>query len=164
MAINYFRHSASKKGPTACCWHCCTLYKCPRHFSKSASYSVPAGSSSRGGDVVVYVKQPSLQTPLCFCAYFCLYGPFNCISFHKFSRQLSAFSLCSSGLIFALLVLSVQAGNEWSEQSPKLLSSELKATTTTSPFNYCIFLKVLRLSSPRAHFHVVGMLRFKFLT
>ena len=26
------------------------------------------------------------------------YGPFNCISFHKFSRQLSAFSLCSSGL------------------------------------------------------------------
>ena len=35
----------------------------------------------------------------------CLYDPFNCISFHKFSRQLSAFSLCSSGLIFALLVL-----------------------------------------------------------
>ena len=30
--------------------------------------------------------------------YFCLYGPFNCISFHTFSRPLSAFSLCSSGL------------------------------------------------------------------
>ena len=42
----------------------------------------------------------------CSCVYFCLYGPFNCISFHKFSRQLSVFSLCSSGLISALLVLS----------------------------------------------------------
>ena len=40
------------------------------------------------------------------CACFCLYGPFNCISFHRFSRQLCAFSLCSSGLISALLVLS----------------------------------------------------------
>ena len=35
----------------------------------------------------------------CFSVYFCLYGPFNCIS-HKFSRPLSVFSLCSSGLIF----------------------------------------------------------------
>ena len=35
-----------------------------------------------------------------------LYSPFNCISFNKFSRQLSAFSLCSSGLISALSVLS----------------------------------------------------------
>ena len=26
-----------------------------------------------------------------FCVYFCLYGPFNCISFHKFFRQLSPF-------------------------------------------------------------------------
>ena len=40
------------------------------------------------------------------CVYFCLYGPFNRISFHKFSWQLSVFSLCSSGLISALLVLS----------------------------------------------------------
>ena len=42
----------------------------------------------------------------CSCVYFCLYGPFNCISFHQFSRQLSFFWLCSSGLISALLVLS----------------------------------------------------------
>ena len=28
----------------------------------------------------------------CFCIYFCLYGPFNCIStFHRCSRQLSVF-------------------------------------------------------------------------
>ena len=32
--------------------------------------------------------------------------PFNCISFQTFSRQLSVFSLCSSGLVSALLVLS----------------------------------------------------------
>ena len=46
---------------------------------------------------------------LLFCSYkylFLPYGPFNCISFHKFSRQLPAFSLCSSGLISALPVLS----------------------------------------------------------
>ena len=42
----------------------------------------------------------------CYCVSFCLYGPISCISFHKFSRQVSAFSPCSSGLISALLVLS----------------------------------------------------------
>ena len=41
------------------------------------------------------------------CVYFSIYGPFNCISFQKFSRQLSAFSLCCPGLISALLVLSI---------------------------------------------------------
>ena len=52
--------------------------------------------------------QPSLAHSFlfCSCVYFCLYGPFNSISFHKFSRQLSVFSLCSSGLMSALLVLS----------------------------------------------------------
>ena len=39
----------------------------------------------------------------CSCVYICIYGPFNCISFHKFSRQLSVFSLCSSGLYESLL-------------------------------------------------------------
>ena len=43
---------------------------------------------------------------LCSCVCFCLYGPFNSISFHKFSRQLFAFSLRSSGLNSALLILS----------------------------------------------------------
>ena len=37
---------------------------------------------------------------------FCLYGPFNCILIRKFSRQLSAFTLCSSGLISAWMVFS----------------------------------------------------------
>ena len=40
------------------------------------------------------------------CVYFCLYGPFSCISFHKFSQKLSTFSLCSSSLISASLVLA----------------------------------------------------------
>ena len=40
----------------------------------------------------------------CVC---CLYGPSNCISFPKFSRQLSAFLLCCSGYISALLFLSI---------------------------------------------------------
>ena len=66
---------------------------------------------------MVYVKdtnQPILPTPflilsLClFLFVFCFvfYGAFDCISFCKFSRQLSAFSLCSPGLNSALLVLS----------------------------------------------------------
>ena len=72
--------------------------------------SVPVGSPSRGGDVKVVVldiNQPSLPTP--FTLFLCLffsYGPFTCISIHKFSRQLSVFSLCSPSLISASLVLS----------------------------------------------------------
>ena len=42
----------------------------------------------------------------CSCVCFRLHSPFNCISFHKLSRQLSAFSLYSTGLISAFLVLS----------------------------------------------------------
>ena len=61
-------------------WGCCSL--CSRHK--------PIG--------------PVLS--FCSCVYFCLYGHFTCISFHKFSGQLAAFLLCSSGLISAVLVLS----------------------------------------------------------
>ena len=53
--------------------------------------------------------KPNLPTPFFLfysCVCFCLYGPFNSISFHKFFRQLFAFSLCSSGINSALLVLS----------------------------------------------------------
>ena len=73
---------------------------------------VPAGSPSRGGGVAAYVpdkNQPSLPPPFflfCSCVCFCRYSPLNCISFHKFSRQLSAFSLCSCGLISAVLDFS----------------------------------------------------------
>ena len=57
----------------------------------------------------LWLNQLSLPTASCSVlesfVFFCLYGPFNCISFHKFSRQLSVFSLCSFSLISALLVL-----------------------------------------------------------
>ena len=43
----------------------------------------------------------------CSCGCFCLYGPFNSISLHKFSRQLFAFSLCSSGLNTIYLFIKV---------------------------------------------------------
>ena len=68
---------------------------------------VPVGSPSRGRDVAVYVLTTELAQSFFFRSYVCfsLYGPFNYILFHSLSRQLSAFSLCSSGLIFALLVL-----------------------------------------------------------
>ena len=83
--------------------------------------SPPAGSSSCGGDVTVYVldiNQPSLPTLFILFLYlFRLYGPFNCIPFHKFSRQLSASSLCSSGLISALLVLSTIYISLWKSPS-----------------------------------------------
>ena len=57
---------------------------------------IPAGSPSRDGDVTVCVKdinQSSLPHSFlfCSCVYFRLYGPFNCISFRKFSQQLSVF-------------------------------------------------------------------------
>ena len=57
---------------------------------------------------MLWHKPAELAHSLLFrsCVYFCLCGPFNCISFHKFSRQLSAFSLCSCNLISAFLVLS----------------------------------------------------------
>ena len=70
---------------------------------------VPTGSPSCGGEVAVYVfdiNQLSSPTPFCSVLVsvsvlflFSVYCSFNCISFHKFSRPLSAFSLCSSGLI-----------------------------------------------------------------
>ena len=73
---------------------------------------VPGGSSSRGGDVAVFVfdiNQPSLPTLFhsvleSISVVMALSAVFHSID--KFSRQLSAFSLCSSGLISALLVLS----------------------------------------------------------
>ena len=61
--------------------------------------------------IVIVVVQPSLPTPFysvlvsvpVFMAHSAVFFFF---SFHKFSRQLSVFSLCSSGLSSALLVLS----------------------------------------------------------
>ena len=53
-------------------------------------------------------KLTQLAHSFLFRSFVCfgLYGPFNFTSFDEFSRQLSVFSLCSSGLFSALLVLS----------------------------------------------------------
>ena len=87
------------------------LHKSDLQRGTASFEGVPAGSPSRGGDVAVYVfdiNQPSLPTSFYFVlvSVSVFYDLFNCVSFHKFSRQLSAFSLCSSGLISALLILS----------------------------------------------------------
>ena len=54
------------------------------------------------------INQLSLPTPLysVLVPVFVFHGSFNCISFHKFSRQLPAFSLCSFGFTSVLLVHS----------------------------------------------------------
>ena len=91
------------------------MYFCDSHSHNAyhqscLSFVVPAGSFSHGRDVTVYVWHTPTELAHSFlfysCVCFCLYGPFNCISFHKFSRRLSVFSLCSAGLIPALLALS----------------------------------------------------------
>ena len=87
----------------------------PRENDNSQSQEAQAKYSPRGHLHVVgmlrflsLIKSSKLAHSLlfCSCVYFCLYGSFNCISFHKLSRQISAFSLSSSGLISASLVLS----------------------------------------------------------
>ena len=70
----------------------------------------------------------------CSCVCFCLYGTFNCVSFHKFSRQLSAFSLCSTGLISALLVLSTIL--PLYESLPQPWRNPLWLTGLKAPTNY----------------------------
>ena len=80
-----------------------TILSPPFLFSSPPS-PVPVDWLSSGGDVLDYandINQSSLPTPFlfCSCVYFSLYGRFNCISFHQFSRQLSAFRSVLSVLI-----------------------------------------------------------------
>ena len=108
---------ARTRSCTLCVYVCVCVCVCARTHKCACAcvrvcmcLCVPMGSPSRGRDVAVYVfeiYQPSLPTTFLFCSCVCFRfsGPFNCISFHKFSRQLSAFSLCFSGLISASLVL-----------------------------------------------------------
>ena len=76
-----------------------------------SAFSSPPPPSPRAhlhvvGMLVNEPTEPALSFLFCSCVCFCLRVPFNCISFHKFSQQLSALSLCSPSLISALLVLS----------------------------------------------------------
>ena len=92
-----------------------SIFTCPNLPATLDIKSIPVRQSPRAHLHVVGmfavcefdINQPSLPTPFySVLVFFCLYGPFNCILFHKFFRRLSVFSLCSSGLISALLVLS----------------------------------------------------------
>ena len=80
------------------------------------------GSPSRGGDVTVYGWHKSTELAhsfvlFCSCVRFCLNG-FSTIFYSiNFSRQLAVFSLCSSGLISALLVLSTIYISLWKSPS-----------------------------------------------
>ena len=111
--------TSNREGPT--CMDCfvnffyrCQLFLCCcffTFFNNFNSFGVPVGSPSRGGDIAVYVwhKPTKLACSLfCSCVCFWLYGPFSCSSFCTFSQQLIIFSLCSSGLMSAFLVLSTR--------------------------------------------------------
>ena len=80
----------------------CHVYSYQYSYMGAHVLLVPAGSPSHSRDVAVYIfflhKPAKLAHSFLFwsCIYFCLYGPFNCISFNKFSQQLPTFSLCSS--------------------------------------------------------------------
>ena len=85
-------------------------------YFSSSSDSSPSSSCSRGFTFTMWGccglcfwhKPPELAHSFlfCSCVCFCLHGPLNSISLHKFSPQLSAFSLRSSGHSSALLFLS----------------------------------------------------------
>ena len=91
------------------------LFSCGRsnaYKTFPSSHTVPAGPPSRGGDVVVNVfdiNHLSLLTPFDFVLLSISVSMALSTVFHsvKFSRQLSAFSLCSSDLVSASLVLSI---------------------------------------------------------
>ena len=97
---------------TGCTFFKITLY-CEYTYFFYLAISSPFGLTSTWWGTLWFMslKCTNRACPLLFSfssrVYFCLYGPFSCISFHTFSRQLSVFSLRSSGLISsALLVLS----------------------------------------------------------
>ena len=98
---------------THCQLHRCTPCLFPQHMyhTFSATEHSPHGLTFTWGiccGLYLWHKPTELAHSFLFssCVYFCLYGFFNCISFHQFSRQLSVFSLCSPGLISALFALS----------------------------------------------------------
>ena len=90
------------------CW---PLFQCQHHTAIGCNQASTCRPSPRAPLHVLGMLRlmpTELVHSFLFRSYvsFCLYGPFNCISFLTLSRKLSAFSLCSSGLISALLIPS----------------------------------------------------------
>ena len=152
-----------------------------------AHYCVPSESSHRGLTFtwcgyygLCFEHKPTELAHSFFILFLCLflsYGPFNCISFHKPSRQLSIFSLCSSGLLSASLVLSTTS--QWgaadaeikvpSGENTELKRSPFKAWIRSvyshTCYAYCQgFLPCLFLPFRSIHLHFFQNLpRFFFL-
>ena len=81
----------------------------PTSLSLARALSLPSPRAHIHVVKMLWFIQPTeLAYTYLFCSRvcFCSYGPFNYISFHKFSRQLSTFSHCFTGVISALLVRS----------------------------------------------------------
>ena len=113
-------------------------------------------------------KPTELAHSFLFCSfvYFCLSGSFNYISFHIFSRQFSVFSLCSSGLTSALLVLStiylfmkvssspdiilsgwLGSKRQWTNQLiPPSLSLSVSREASPVTCNFCVLVGLPRTS------------------
>ena len=75
--------------------------------------------------------------PLLFSLFLCLLlslWHFNSISFYKFSRQLSVFSLCSSGLISAILVLSTLPQSRYNPLWLTGLDAPIKSLTLENKY------------------------------
>ena len=86
--------------------HCYTKHR-HRYTKHQHRYTSPRGLTfSWWGCYGLCQTACPFKKKFCSRVCFCLCSPFNCNSFYKFSRQLSAFSLSSSGLISALLLLS----------------------------------------------------------
>ena len=94
-----------------------------------------------------------------FCSdvYFCLYGPFNCISFHKSSQQCSAFSLCSADLNSALLILFIYICLCESLPSPAMIHNGwLRSKTHINKFSVLLDTNWrCRLESPLRPFAII---------
>ena len=97
LSIQYFLCRPRRRPPSKTPWRMVILSMSSWHSVKNQSsfHLCPHGLA------LTFYKPAELAHSFLFCSFvfFCLYGPFNCISFHKFSQQLFAFSLCSSSLI-----------------------------------------------------------------
>ena len=124
----------------------------------------------------LWPKPTELAHSFFFCSSvcFCLYGPFKCkcISFHKFSPQLSVFLLCSFNFISALLVLSTSRLRMKVSLSPDtipgvwlgpkhqfrnhLFKTQLSRVPVTTEMLEMFFLKYIWMYHSNTHFWVTG--------
>ena len=137
-----FRTTCWAKSRSFTCYMCCRGLECwlttATRSSTARGWRCPTSPGFLSTTAMLYhfllscrttgrsVDRERIERVLCvpYCVspwvhlHFCLYCPFNCILFHKFSWWLSVFSLLSSGLISALLVLSTTYISLWKSLYP----------------------------------------------